>query len=165
VTFLPESHHTRPMSPRLSGGANKSSAVHLNVDASLPQASRKQPASSIASCHRGVIIPGGLTAILRRGRPYESYAPRPHRRIFEASRSKLNASAFIVLTGNGLRISEDLARRFVAVNLDAKVEDPEARPFKGNVVDDVLTARRDLLCAALTIWHWGRQQAWIQGVL
>ena len=41
----------------------------------------------------------------------------------------LNASAFVILTGNGLTVSEDLARRFVAVDFDARTEDPEVRPF------------------------------------
>jgi hypothetical protein len=43
----------------------------------------------------------------------------------------LNSSAFVILTGNGLTVSEDLARRFVAVEFDAGIEDPETRPFKG----------------------------------
>src|SRR6267378_4558252 len=30
----------------------------------------------------------------------------------------LNASAFVILTGNGLTVSEDLARRFISVELD-----------------------------------------------
>ena len=38
---------------------------------------------------------------------------------------RLNASAFVVLTGNGLTVSEDLARRFIMVDLDPRTEDPE----------------------------------------
>jgi len=34
----------------------------------------------------------------------------------------LNASAFVILTGNGLTVSEDLARRFIAVEFDAKTD-------------------------------------------
>ena len=30
----------------------------------------------------------------------------------------LNATAFVILTGNGLTVSEDLARRFIAVDFD-----------------------------------------------
>ena len=41
----------------------------------------------------------------------------------------LNASAFVILTGNGLTVREDLARRFVAVDFDPRMEDPESRPF------------------------------------
>jgi hypothetical protein len=68
----------------------------------------------------------------------------------------LNATAFVILTGNGLTISEDLARRFIAVDLDPRTEDPEARPFKADIRAEVTTRRKELLAAALTIWRWGR---------
>ena len=68
----------------------------------------------------------------------------------------LNASAFIALTGNGLTVREDLARRFLAIELDAGIEDPEARRFRSNVLTDALDCRAELLSAALTIWRWGR---------
>ena len=71
---------------------------------------------------------------------------------------QLNASAFVVLTGNGLSVSEDLARRFITVEFDAHMEDPESRPFKGDVKRDVATRRAELLAAALTIWRWGRKE-------
>lgn len=69
----------------------------------------------------------------------------------------LNASALVVLTGNGLAVSEDLSRRFIAVELDPRTEDPEARPFTNDIREEVTTRRADLLAAALTIWRWGRQ--------
>ena len=69
---------------------------------------------------------------------------------------QLNSSAFVVLTGNGLSVSEDLARRFIAVDLDAHVEDPEARAFKHDIKKEVIQHRAELLAAALTIWRWGR---------
>ncbi|MCG2632204.1 hypothetical protein L6654_36920 [Bradyrhizobium sp. WYCCWR 13023] len=68
----------------------------------------------------------------------------------------LNASAFTILTGNGLTVSEDLARRFVAVDLDARTEDPERRPFVSDVRLEVMQRRSELLAALLTIWRWGR---------
>ncbi|MGI4951204.1 MAG: hypothetical protein ACRYGM_05315 [Janthinobacterium lividum] len=71
----------------------------------------------------------------------------------------LNSTAFIALTGNGLSMSEDLARRFLATNLDAQMEDPEARPFAPGFLNRVKAARPELLAAALTIWRWGRQNA------
>ena len=70
----------------------------------------------------------------------------------------LNASAFIALTGNGLTVREDLARRFLAVELDAGVEDPEARRFRNDVLADALANRPALLAAVLTVWRWGRRQ-------
>ncbi len=69
----------------------------------------------------------------------------------------LCASAFIVLTGNGLSVSEDLARRFIAVELDPGTEGPEARPFQGDIRLEMKARRTELLAAALTIWRWGRQ--------
>ncbi|MFT8243263.1 hypothetical protein [Roseomonas sp. BN140053] len=69
----------------------------------------------------------------------------------------LNATAFIVLTGNGLTAVEDLARRFVTVQLDPRTENPEARAFTGDLLAEVAARRAELLAALLTIWRWGRQ--------
>ena len=68
----------------------------------------------------------------------------------------LNASAFVILTGNGLSVSEDLARRFITVEFDPRTEDPEARPFKTDIRAEVRERRPELLAALLTIWRWGR---------
>ena len=68
----------------------------------------------------------------------------------------LNASAFVILTGNGLTVSEDLARRFIAVDFDPRTEDPEARPFTTDIRAEVTNRRMELLAALLTIWRWGR---------
>jgi hypothetical protein len=70
---------------------------------------------------------------------------------------ELNATAFIAVSGNGLLLSEDLARRFVTVELDAGIEDPESRDFRGDFLRDTLAARETLLADALTVWRWGRQ--------
>lgn len=71
----------------------------------------------------------------------------------------LNSAAFFTLTGNGLRVTEDLARRFLIVTIDPKMEDPEGRPFKPGFLNDVMRSRVGLLEAALTILRYGRQQA------
>lgn len=71
----------------------------------------------------------------------------------------LNSTAFIAVTGNGLFISEDLARRFLVCELDAGCEDPEARPFQPGFLDEIDRRRAELLAAALIIWRWGRQNA------
>ena len=68
----------------------------------------------------------------------------------------LNASALVILTGNGLSVSEDLARRFIAVELDPRTEDPEVRSFPGDIRAEVKERRIELLAALLTIWRWGR---------
>jgi hypothetical protein len=69
----------------------------------------------------------------------------------------LNASAFVVLTGNGLTVSEDLARRFIAVDFDPLTENPESRTFDIDILAEVQTRRSELLSALLTIWRYGQQ--------
>jgi hypothetical protein len=71
----------------------------------------------------------------------------------------LNSIAFVAVTGNGLTITEDLARRFIPCELNARCEDPEQRPFPAGFLDLVAQRRAELLTAALTIWRWGRQNA------
>jgi hypothetical protein len=69
----------------------------------------------------------------------------------------LNSTAFIAITGNGLRVSEDLARRFLLSELDARCEDPETRDFAPGFLEEIEQRRAELLSAALTIWRYGRQ--------
>jgi hypothetical protein len=70
---------------------------------------------------------------------------------------QLNPTAFVAVTGNGLLLSEDMARRFITIELDAGIEDPESRDFRGDFLRDTLAAREALLTDVLTIWRWGRQ--------
>jgi hypothetical protein len=70
---------------------------------------------------------------------------------------EINTRAFIALNGNALRIGEDLVRRVVVVELDAKVENPELRSFPGDFLKEITEARPQLLVAILTIWRWGRR--------
>ena len=71
----------------------------------------------------------------------------------------LNSAAFIACTGNGLTVTEDLARRFIPCELDARCEDPESRPFAGGFLKEIERQRAELLAATLTIWRWARQNA------
>jgi hypothetical protein len=71
----------------------------------------------------------------------------------------LNSTAFIAVTGNGLSVSEDLARRFMVCELDARCEDPEQRPFPADFLGKIEPRRAEFLSAALTIWRWGRHNA------
>lgn len=78
----------------------------------------------------------------------------------ETRMALLNSTAFIAVTGNGLSVSEDLARRFLACELDPQCDDPEARDFpdgRDGFLATVKARRGELLTAALTIWRWGRQ--------
>jgi hypothetical protein len=69
----------------------------------------------------------------------------------------LNSTAFVAVTGNGLHVSEDLARRFLTCELDAQCEDPESRAFEPGFLEYIEQHRMELLTAALIIWRWGRQ--------
>lgn len=70
---------------------------------------------------------------------------------------RLNPTVFIAVTGNGLTLSEDMVRRFLIVELDAGMEDPEARDFRADFLAETMAAREPLLHDVLTIWRWGRQ--------
>jgi hypothetical protein len=74
----------------------------------------------------------------------------------------LNSSALVVLTGNGLSVSEDLARRFISLELDPRTEHPEARSFARDVRVDVRSSRAEMLTDLLTIWRWGRQEVGLE---
>jgi hypothetical protein len=71
----------------------------------------------------------------------------------------LNSTAFVAITGNGLRVSLDLARRFIVCELDARCEDPEARSFPSGFVETINKRRAELLAAAVTIWRWGGKKS------
>jgi hypothetical protein len=75
----------------------------------------------------------------------------------------LHTRTFIAVTGNAIEIAEDIARRIIVVNFDARMEDPELRKFAPGFLDDVFAARPRLLTAALTIWRWGRQANLLPG--
>src|SRR5262245_61440171 len=77
---------------------------------------------------------------------------------------KLEHASFVVLTGNGLTVGEDLARRFIFSQLDPQLEDPESRPFKPGFLEDIERRRGELLAAVLTIWRWGRQNVCGTGI-
>jgi hypothetical protein len=69
----------------------------------------------------------------------------------------LDQAAFVAVTGNGLTVSEDLGRRFIVLELDARCENPELRPFAAGFLATIESKRTELLTATLTIWRWGRR--------
>jgi putative DNA primase/helicase len=71
---------------------------------------------------------------------------------------QMSSTAFIAVTGNGLTVTEDLARRFIHCELDARCEDPEMRSFPAGFLKEIEHNRAVLLGAVLTIWRWGRQR-------
>ncbi len=64
----------------------------------------------------------------------------------------------VLVTGNGLSISEDLVRRLLLIELDPLVENAESRQFDTDPVAEAKRRRGELLSDALTIWRWARQQ-------
>jgi hypothetical protein len=83
--------------------------------------------------------------------------PASVRVLGETRMVQLNSTAFVAVTGNGLSVSEDLARRFIVCELDAHCEDPESRAFAPGFLKDIEARRSELLAAALIVWRWGRQ--------
>ncbi len=81
------------------------------------------------------------------------------RRLGSTGMVRLKPITFVAITGNGLSVSEDLARRFLSVKLDAKMEDPETRPFPSGFLDRISCQRLQLLTCVLTIWRWGIQNS------
>jgi hypothetical protein len=77
---------------------------------------------------------------------------------------QLETRAVICITGNSIDVSEDLARRFIIIGLDAKLENPELRRFDGRFLDTIRERRSELMTAALTIWRWGRRKALPRGL-
>ena len=69
----------------------------------------------------------------------------------------LHTRTLVCITVNGITIAEDIARRFLKIRLDAKMENPEQRKFKPGFLEGVHKARVKLLSDALIIWRWGRQ--------
>lgn len=76
-----------------------------------------------------------------------------------ARMTSLFSTVFVALTGNGVALSEDLARRFVVSELDARCEHPEQRDMPRGFLAGIKDHRGELLSAALTIFRWGRQNA------
>jgi hypothetical protein len=68
----------------------------------------------------------------------------------------LNARASVFVTGNGILLAQDIVRRFIPTELDARMEDPERRSFSGDILAEIMQGRPELLRALLTIWRYGR---------
>jgi putative DNA primase/helicase len=69
----------------------------------------------------------------------------------------IDATIFFGCTGNAITIGEDMVRRVLKCNLDAKMDDPETRQFAPGFLDSISADRADILSDVLTIWRWGRQ--------
>jgi hypothetical protein len=133
--------------PRAFRAAHDRQELEKRIAADLMQAA---PALFLDNVNGAVLRSDTLAAVI---------TERPTRvRVFgELKMAALNSTAFVAITGNGLTVSEDLARRFIDCKLDAGCEHAEARPFSPGFLEQVQQNRVPLLSAALTIWRFGRQ--------
>jgi len=79
---------------------------------------------------------------------------RPFIRLRPLGRSdimEVESRATLFATGNGLRVRGDMVRRTLVGDLDAQMERPELRPFKGNPVATVMAKRGLYVSACLII--------------
>jgi hypothetical protein len=123
-----------------------------------PEETEKRIAAEFLAAKQAVLIDNLNNQNFRSEQAESALTMRPCAvRVLGTSQSRmLNSSAFFMITGNGLGLSEDSARRFIAVELDARVEDAENRSFTGNIWAEVRERRAELLAAALTVWRYGR---------
>ena len=119
----------------------------------------KRIASALMEAAPAVMLDNLNATALRSATLESALTERPsYARVMGGNRIvALNATAFLAVTGNGLTLSSDTARRFLTVELDAGLEEPETRAFAGDLLPEVMQGRATLLRDALTIWRWGRQ--------
>ena len=120
--------------------------------------SLKRIASALMEAAPAVSLDNLNATSLRSATLESALTERPsHARVMGGNRIvALNSTAFITVTGNELTLSGDTARRFLTVELDAGLEDPETRPFTGDLLAELAANRAELLRDVLTIWRWGR---------
>jgi hypothetical protein len=122
----------------------------------------KRLVSELIEAAPAVFLDNVNGAVLRSETLASVMTERPAR-VRELGKSRmvtLNSTAFVAITGNGLRVSLDLVRRFLLCELDAGCEDPETRDFAPGFLEIIEARRAELLSAALTIWRYGRQHGY-----
>jgi len=110
-----------------------------------------RPAIFLDNFNEGVLQSATLASFL-------TESPARVRVLGQSKTVLLNTCAFVAITGNAVQIAEDIARRILKICLDAKMENPEQRPFAGGFLPSIFDRRVDLLTACLTIWRWGVEQ-------
>jgi len=121
----------------------------------------KRLAAELVEAQPGLFLDNANGTALRSDTLASVLTERPARvRLLGQTRMvSLNSTAFVAVTGNGLTVTEDLARRFISCELDAGCEDPESRPFLAGFLQNMTRRRCELLGAVLTIWTYGRHHA------
>jgi hypothetical protein len=118
----------------------------------------KRLATALLGGDQGVFIDNANDLLLRSSTLASATTERPARvRILGHSvMLPLNCTAWLAITGNALKVSQDLARRFLGVLIDPAMENPEDREFNDNFLAGMKRRRPELLSAALTILRYGR---------
>src|SRR5262249_8397536 len=117
----------------------------------IASAIEARPAIFLDNFNEGVLQSATLASFL-------TESPARVRVLGQSKTVLLNTCAFVAITGNAVQIAEDIARRILKICLDAKMENPEQRPFAGGFLPSIFDRRVDLLTACLTIWRWGVEQ-------
>ncbi|TXH12060.1 MAG: hypothetical protein E6R03_13610 [Hyphomicrobiaceae bacterium] len=91
-------------------------------------------------------------------------SPARVRKLGTSEMIAINNRCLILITGNGVTVAEDLVRRTLLVELDARNAAPESRTFTDDILKDTAEQRDELLAAVLTIWRWSRQDELPKGV-
>jgi hypothetical protein len=130
----------------VTAGGGSPEELDKRISAELMQAS---PVLLLDNLNRTKLKSDVLASALTEG-------PSRVRLLGKSQMVPLNSSAFIIVTGNGIELSEDLVRRFLVIELDARTEHPEARSFTADILREVGERRTDLLADMLTILRWGR---------
>ena len=125
-----------------------------------PEETEKRVAAALISASEVLMIDNVNNQNFQSAQLESAITERPCRvrLLGKLKEAPLNSSAFVILTGNGLGVSGDTARRFpLIVELDAKIEAPESRLLDAAAIRaEVKERRAELLAAALTIWRFGR---------
>lgn len=133
---------------------------HVVTYARDPEEMEKRIVSALIEAQPVVLLDNMNGAALHSDTLATAMTERPAniRPLGKSATVPINPTTFVTVSGNGLRISEDLTRRFLMVELDAGMEDPTRRPFAGDFLETVRENRAALLADALTIWRWGQGQ-------
>jgi hypothetical protein len=133
---------------------------HVVTYARDPEEQEKRIAAALLEAAPAVLLDNMNGAALRSDTLATAMTERPAniRPLGKSTTVPINPTTFLACTGNGLTISEDLTRRFLMVEMDAGMEDPTRRPFRGDFLAAIEAERAALLADVLTIWRWGRIQ-------
>jgi hypothetical protein len=128
--------------------------LNKRIESALMQS---EPIVFLDNCNAELLVSNVLAQVITEN----AVNARP---LGQSKMTPLSTNAFIAVTGNAVQISEDLARRFLVVYLDAKCENPEQRKFDQSFEALITTGRSEMVGALLTIWRWGRQNQLESGV-